>query len=63
MKWNKTQLMAIEQQQLVELWSTYGNSGHGGHTEVDYDSLCPAHQTNDRPQTTDHRPQTIDHRP
>eukprot|EP01079_Euglenida_sp_SAG-EU17-18_P008733 gene8733-1566_t len=35
--WSKEQLMAVEQQQLVELWDTYGNHDHGGHSEVWFD--------------------------
>ena len=37
------QLMAIERQQLIELWGDkYGNSAHGGHAELWFGELLSA---------------------
>ena len=33
-QWSAEQLIEVEKQQLTELWSTYGNLDHGGHSEV-----------------------------
>eukprot|EP00040_Diaphanoeca_grandis_P019203 m.101217 g.101217 ORF g.101217 m.101217 type:complete len:689 (-) comp27315_c0_seq1:283-2349(-) len=37
MGWTAEELIAIEKQQMIELWDTYGNHANGGHKELWFD--------------------------